>query len=100
MEYIEDSWPRLAGSSLLPLRSIHDIKSRYVVGRMLDSAEKVAALAGTPHQPSAVASRTCEADELAVHADRRSSMRSLSVAFLLAGLAVEQNVFQTLRRQR
>jgi transposase InsO family protein len=65
---------------------ILDVFSRYAVGWTLQHRESASIAKQLISQ--AVAPQQIQADQLTIHADRGSSMRSKSVAFLLADLGM------------
>ena len=65
---------------------ILDVFSRYVVGWMI--APREAAALATKLIEETCEKYTIQADQLTIHADRGSSMRSKPVAFLLADLSI------------
>jgi putative transposase len=65
---------------------ILDVFSRYVVGWMI--APREAAVLATKLIEETCEKHTIHADQLTIHADRGSSMRSKPVAFLLADLSI------------
>jgi putative transposase len=65
---------------------ILDVFSRYVVGWMI--APREAAALATKLIEETCEKHTIHADQLTIHADRGSSMRSKPVAFLLADLSI------------
>jgi putative transposase len=76
---------------------ILDVFSRYVVGWMI--AERESASLARELIAATCTKQGIQPEQLTLHADRGSSMRSKSVALLLADLGVTQNPFQTLRLQ-